>query len=234
MRCLRGNPLFMGGHGERRRELAQKSPRHSALRPIARSHAPRRLDNRSDSTRHGRPGERCKLLHGKLRIATLPLVVEGQKAGAEERDEHVEVRPQVLRQPQRVALCSMSTRGARGASRRRRGPLGRPPGRLRRAQRSSRQRSAAVLQPGDRALALEKLLVVRRRLYLPRFLLLRLLRLPLLLLGFLRLASLLTLRVEPPVSRARQIREMPATSPLRAFSGPVTNRLSYAVLSAAQ
>lgn len=110
MRRLRGNPLFMGGHGERRRELAQKSPRHSALRPIARSHAPRRLDNRSDSTRHGRPGERCKLLHGKLRIATLPLVVEGQKAGAEERDEHVEVRPQVLRQPQRVALCSMSTR----------------------------------------------------------------------------------------------------------------------------
>lgn len=176
MRRLRGSPLFMGGRDERRRELAQKSPRHSALRPIARSHAPRRLDNRSDSTRHGRPGERCKLLHGKLRIATLPLVVEGQKAGAEERDEHVEVRPQVLRQPQRVALWSMSTRGARGASRRRRGPPGRPPGRLRRAQRSSRQRSAAVLQPGDRALALEKLLVVRRRLYLPRFLLLRLLR----------------------------------------------------------
>ena len=53
-----------------------------------------------------------------------------------------------------------------------------------------------------RVLAIEKLLAVRRRLYLPRFLLLQLLRLPLLLLGFLRLASLLALHVGPPVSRA--------------------------------
>lgn len=94
--------------GRGRCELAQEPPRCSALRPIAHSRASRRLDNRSDSTRHGRPGERCKLLHGKLRIATLPLVIKGQKAGAEERDEHVEVRPQVLRQPQRVALWSVS------------------------------------------------------------------------------------------------------------------------------
>lgn len=94
--------------GRGRCELAQEPPRCSALRPIAHSRAPRRLDNRSDSTRHGRPGEHCKLLHGKLRIATLPLVIKGQKAGAEERDEHVEVRPQVLRQPQRIALWSVS------------------------------------------------------------------------------------------------------------------------------
>lgn len=94
--------------GRGRCELAQEPPRCSALRPIAHSRAPRRLDNRSDSTRHGRPGERCKFLHGKLRIGTLPLVIKGQKAGAEERDKHVEVRPQVLRQPQRVALWSVS------------------------------------------------------------------------------------------------------------------------------